>query len=292
MDDDSLIAGESDGEITIAERFLPRPRMIIFGGGHIAVPLVHIASILQFDVTLFDDRPSFANCGRFPDAKNVICDNFNEISRRVDIRSSDYAIIVTRGHVHDQDCLRAILSGEIPCYMGMIGSRRRVAIVRKQLLDERIPAEVVERIHAPIGLRIGAVTPEEIAVSILAEVVQEKRKSPHGQSRSGESAGTYYADMELVEFLAGGGWDKAALITVISTDGSTPRETGAKMAVLYDGRSIGSIGGGCAESDVLRDGIDIIQRGGYRLKTIDMTDSAEDDGMVCGGRMRVLIEAI
>jgi xanthine dehydrogenase accessory factor len=140
-------------------------------------------------------------------------------------------------------------------------------------------------LHSPIGLAIGALTPEEISVSILAEIVRERRLGVHG------STGECYADYELIGLLARDDCEEAAVVTVLSADGSTPREAGAKMAVFRDGRTAGSIGGGCAEADVIRDAIDVIDTGGFRLKTIDMTDSAEEDGMVCGGRMEVLIEA-
>jgi xanthine dehydrogenase accessory factor len=102
--------------------------------------------------------------------------------------------------------------------------------------------------------------------------------------------------MELIGWLAcradDASAEPAAVVTVISTQGSTPRESGAKMAVLPDGRIIGTIGGGCAEADVIRDAIDVARNGGYLFKTVDMTDSAEDDGMVCGGSMELLIESV
>jgi xanthine dehydrogenase accessory factor len=187
-----------------------------------------------------------------------------------------------------------ILSGTEPYYTGMIGSRRRVAIVKKQMKDEGFPEERVDALHSPIGLAIGAVTPEEIAISIMAEVVKERRMKfswadgGSSSSRSGESD----ADMELLEWLARGDDEKGALVTILSTEGSTPRPAGAKMAVRLDGGAVGSIGGGCAEADILRDARDIIMNGGYVFKTVDMTDSADENGMVCGGRMMVMIECV
>ncbi|MDR1048342.1 MAG: XdhC family protein [Synergistaceae bacterium] len=278
-----LSVRENDGQTTLVERFLPHPRMVVFGGGHIAVPLSRMASLLRFRVTVFDDRPSFADRTRFPEAGEVICESFERIARRLTFRASDYAVIMTRGHRHDIECLRNVLSGEIPYYVGMIGSRRRVLLVRRQMVEEGFPQEVVDRLHSPVGLDIGAVTPEEIAVSILAEAVQVKRQG--GARRNGEG----YADMPLMEALAAcdGGM---AVVTVLSAEGSTPRGAGAKMAVRYDGSSVGSIGGGCAEADVIRDARDILLKGGYCFKTVDMTD--EEDGMACGGRMKVLIESM
>jgi xanthine dehydrogenase accessory factor len=296
-DEDSLYV-EKNGELTtIVEHLLPNPRMILFGGGHISLALSKMASMLRFDVIVFDDRPSFANTTRFPWAHEVICDSFDNIAERISIRQGDYVIVLTRGHKHDEDCLRVILNGRTPFYMGMIGSRRRVAIVRRELAEGGCSQELLGRLHAPIGLSLGAVTPEEISISILAEIVQEKRACD-GKGQTAER----YADMELMEWLADkpdgfgepseGRTEKAALVTVLSTAGSTPREAGAKMAVLFDGRTIGTIGGGCAEAEVIKDALRVTTDGGWSFKAIDMTDSAEEDGMVCGGSMEVLIEQI
>jgi len=292
--EDALYMEKNGPQTMIVEHFMPRSRMFVFGGGHIALPLVHIAPMLNFDVVVYDDRPSFANTARFPDARQVICDSFEKVSSLVSVRPSDYAVIITRGHKHDEDCLRAILAGESPYYAGMIGSRRRVAIVKKQMKDEGFDAERVDALHSPIGLSIGAVTPEEIVISILAEVIKERRMKytwadgGSAASRSGESD----SDLELIEWLAKSGGEEGALVTILSTDGSTPREAGAKMLVKLDGATIGSIGGGCAEADVLRDASGVIRGGGCAFKTVDMTDSADENGMVCGGKMTVLIERI
>lgn len=282
------VAGEAD-RFTVLERLSPGPRLVILGAGHVAVPLAAMGAMLQFEVVVFDDRPSFANRSRFPGAREVVCDYFEAAAGRLAFRKNDYVAIVTRGHKHDQNCLRAVLRGDMPRYVGMIGSKRRVRIVREQLLGEGFAPEVLERLHAPIGLAIGAVTPEEIALSILAEMVQERRwRSPGTGGGRDEGA---FADAELLQWLASDHEEKAALVTVLSVRGSAPRGAGAKMAVLEDGRIIGSIGGGCSEAEVVREARRIAAQGGWRRKTVDMADSAEDDGMVCGGVMEVLIEA-
>jgi len=279
-----LIEGE---KTTIIERFSPKPRLIILGGGHIAVPLATMGSLLNFDVTVFDDRPFFADRTRFPTASEVICDGFDKVMQRVAVHRRDAVVIVTRGHRHDQDCLRGILKGEIPDYFGMIGSRRRAAIVRRQMENEGASPELLKQLHSPIGLAINSVTPEEIALSIMAEVV--KKINEKRGTRCGD-----FPDMALIKCLAEleSSGVNAAVVTILSTDGSTPRRAGAKMAVFRDGRIVGSIGGGCAEADVLRDARDVAANKGYLFKTVDMTDSAEDDGMVCGGSMNLLIESV
>jgi len=146
------------------------PEILILGGGHIAVPLVKIASLLGFRVIVVDDRPEFANKDRFPEADLVICNSFEQALAGLDIGPGTYSVIVTRGHEHDRDCLKMIIK-QPAAYIGMIGSRRKVKAVMDQLAEEGIPTEKLAAVFSPIGLDIGAETPEEIAVSIMAEVV-------------------------------------------------------------------------------------------------------------------------
>jgi len=277
------IVSEEFGGFSVVEYCRPKPRLIILGGGHIAVSFAQMASLLDFDVWVFDDRPYFANEDRFPKPVTVVCDSFENISTVLNITSNDYAAVMTRGHKHDLLCLQSILKGNVPSYLGMIGSKRRSAIVKEQLKEEGAAPEILESIYAPIGLSIGAVTPAEIAVSVLAEIIAHKRK--------GHLRVDCYADLDLIKQLAElKENEKAAVVTVVSTKGSVPREAGAKMLVFYDGRTCGSIGGGCAEAQVAGWCREVIQNGGYALKKVDMADSAEEDGMVCGGMMEVLIE--
>ena len=298
---------DADGTLTVIERYLPRPRLIILGGGHIALALTEMAKACEFYTLVFDDRPMFANKERFPAADEVICDDFKNLFERVKIAATDYVVIVTRGHKHDQECLEGVLKGEKPMYIGMIGSRRRVAIIMKQLAEAGYPKERLDEIYSPIGLRIGAVTPAEISVSILAEVIQVRRlggaealgwiassgkgRPPRNDGGSKAShEGKLTCDLETAGKLAERGEAADALITILETHGSVPRETGAKMSMSYDGSIIGTIGGGCAESGLMQEARAIIREGGWRLVTVDMTDTAEQDGMVCGGQMTVLIE--
>jgi len=272
-----------DGSMLVSERYLPRPRLVILGGGHIALALTRMAQACGFYTLVFDDRPMFANAGRFPAADEVICDDFSRLFERIGIRQTDYVVIVTRGHKHDTECLEGVLKGEPPAYTGMIGSRRRVAIVLKQLSDAGYPKERLDTIFSPIGLRIGAVTPAEISVSILSEIIRVKRVDR-------AEADSISCDLETAARLAEAGEGADALITILGTSGSVPRETGAKMSMSYEGSIIGTIGGGCAESGVMQDARTLIREGGWRAMTVDMTDTAEEDGMVCGGQMIVLLE--
>ena len=281
---------EAEGTAYV-RNFRPRERLILLGGGHIAQPLCRYGADLGFAVTVVDDRPSFANRGRFPEAKEVICDAFPEALRSLEINQQDYVAVITRGHRYDADCLRTILSGTFPKYLGMIGSKRRVAGLFQLLRDEGIPGEVLADIHAPIGLPINALTTQEIAVSIVAELVQCRRRGT--PRRSGSTILVEEdIDLPLLEFLSCGREPKA-LLMVIETSGSTPVKSGAMMAVDGSLRTIGTIGGGCSEHAVLMEARRLIGTNQCRCVRVDMSnDVAEEEGMVCGGRMKVLIQGI
>ena len=144
-------------------RFVPPERLILLGGGHVALALSKMASLLGFAVTVVDDRPAFANSERFPEAERIVCEAFEPAIRALKVRPGDYVCVLTRGHRWDAACLRELLTGTEPFYLGMIGSKRRVKGLFGALADEGFDAERIARVHAPIGLPIGAVTPEEIA---------------------------------------------------------------------------------------------------------------------------------
>ncbi len=152
----------------------PAPRLYVIGAGHVGVHLARLAAETGFKVHVLDDREKFANRDRFPDAREVIVEDIPTWLSHAEIPSSAYVVVVTRGHRHDLDALRAIASRELR-YVGLIGSRAKVARIFDALVAESMPAESLRRVHAPIGLDIGAVTPEEIAVSILAELIAVRR---------------------------------------------------------------------------------------------------------------------
>lgn len=162
-----------------AEAQRPPDSLIVVGAGHIAVPLVRLGVLLGFRVTVLDDREEFATAERFPDAARVIRAEFSDPFRDVVPGPGSYVVLVTRGHRYDFDCLGQLLALERPPrYVGLIGSRRRVKAAFHALLESGVPRSRLERIRAPIGLDLGAETPEEIAVSIAAELVQVRRRGP------------------------------------------------------------------------------------------------------------------
>lgn len=164
-----------EGEVDVfVEVFVPPPKLLICGAGHIAVPLAAVARILGFGVAVLDDRSSFANRERFPEADEIVVGGFEETLRGYPLTRDTYVALVTRGHSYDVESLRTVIHAPV-AYIGMIGSRRRVWAVFKLLHAEGVPAEKIARVHAPIGLDVGAETPGEIAVAIGAELVKVRR---------------------------------------------------------------------------------------------------------------------
>ena len=162
----------SVGERTLLrEPVFPRERMIVLGGGHIAVPVCEFAAKVGFSVTVCDDRPEFANRERFPLAEQVICDGFQNALRSLHVTPMDYVVVITRGHRYDADCLRVLLAGTMPAYLGLIGSRRRVRGLLNMLQEEGYPQQAMEAICTPIGLPIGAITPGQALVLYDGDVV-------------------------------------------------------------------------------------------------------------------------
>lgn len=163
---------------------LPPATLLVVGAGHIAQPLSRMGELLDFRVVVMDDRPSFANRERFPEAHQVLCGRYAELLASFPSNRSTYAVIVTRGHAQDEEALRAIVRSDV-AYIGMIGSPRRVGGVLGRLAGEGVPRDLLERVRAPIGLDIGAESPAEIAVSIVAEVISVQRRGlPHPSSLS------------------------------------------------------------------------------------------------------------
>ncbi len=151
----------------------PSPQLYIIGAGHVGYHLARLAHEVGFRVHVVDDREKFANRERFPTAAEVVAEDIPAWLARTTLPPNAYAVIVTRGHTNDLEALRALAPRELR-YLGLIGSRAKVARIYDALTADSVPAEHLKRVHAPIGLDIGAVTPQEIAVSILAEMIAVK----------------------------------------------------------------------------------------------------------------------
>ena len=162
-------------------------QLVICGAGHIAVPLARYARDAGFFVTVIDDREDYANQERFPDC-DVIADEFVPALRRISYGPATYVVVITRGHEHDAICLGEVLKHDTG-YVGLIGSRRRVRFVLEMLEDQGIAREKLSNVFTPIGIPIGGESPEEIALSIAAELVCVRSKGPQQAKMLRRSAG-------------------------------------------------------------------------------------------------------
>jgi xanthine dehydrogenase accessory factor len=156
------------------EPILPPALLYVFGAGHVAVNLCRVAANAGFDLVVTDDRTSYATSERFPAAREVHALDLDEATQKFDPNEASYIVIVTRGHRDDMRILRWAVQTRAR-YVGMIGSRRKVIEIFKTLRNEGVPEHLFDRVHAPVGLDIGAITPEEIAVAITAELIAIRR---------------------------------------------------------------------------------------------------------------------
>jgi xanthine dehydrogenase accessory factor len=164
------------------EPIIPTSTLYIFGGGHISFFLSRISKILGFQVVVIDDRNEYANPERFPEADRTIGDDYSRVFSQITVNKFSYIVIVTRGHAHDQIVLEWAITTDAK-YIGMIGSRNKIKKVYNNLMAKGVLEAKLKQVHAPIGLDIKAETPEEIAVSIMAEIIQV-RNSEKSQVRS------------------------------------------------------------------------------------------------------------
>ena len=165
-------ASEAEGKVTyVIEVIRPKPSLVVFGAGHVGQAVALIGALTGYDVTVVDDREEFLSRSRIPDKQIRLtkCD-FSEAVRDIKLTRSTAVVIVTRGHQYDEMCLRSVV-GSAAGYIGMIGSRRRVLSVFAKLKGDGVAARDLESVHAPIGLSIGARSPQEIAVAIVAEII-------------------------------------------------------------------------------------------------------------------------
>ena len=153
------------------------PTLLLFGAGHVAVPLARMARMAGFRVEVVDDRVKFANGERFPDAERILVEDFATAADRMTMGPNSYAVVVTRGHVGDAEALAAVL-GKGLRFVGMLGSRSKVVHVLSALAERGFSEEALAEVHSPLGIRIGAQSPEEIAVSVLAEMIAVRHRVP------------------------------------------------------------------------------------------------------------------
>ncbi len=294
-----------NGAKIFAEILGNETKLVICGAGHVSMAVIAIGKLLGMHVTVIDDRQELVQNAIAKGADEAVCKGFEEALREIRGDNDTYYVIVTRGHRYDMDCLR-ILARKRYAYIGMIGSRKKVRLVMETLVKEGVAKEFLDSVYAPIGLRIGAETPEEIAVAIMAQIIEVKNKAKRTLGFPGE----------IMKALQAEGRDSLVMATIIARQGSSPRGVGSKMLIAKDSSIIGTIGGGLVEGRAITCGKRMLldeergavamERGAMTMECgpavmerrpaimdVDMTaGAAEEEGMVCGGRVQVLLEIV
>ena len=275
-----------DGRV-FAELLGNEKKLVICGAGHVSMPVIEIAKMMGFHVTAIDDRENFIQNALSHGADEGVCSGFEQALADIPGDPDTFFIIVTRGHLSDSECLLSIVNKPY-AYIGMIGSRRKVGLVRQMLADSGIAQDVIDSVHMPVGLDIGAETPEEIAVSIMAEIIAVK-------NRTRKSEGI---PADVMKKLMSAGRSDAVLATIVSKKGSSPRAPGTRMLISGSGKITGTIGGGLAEALIMERAAEMLGRSkngpqGPVLIYVDMSGKeVADEGMICGGAVEVLLEIV
>lgn len=278
---ESLPAGAAGG--VFLERISGTRKLTVCGAGHVALCLIRLGVMLGYEVTVLEDREEYARKAREAGARRVDCRPFGEALAGIPGDAGTAFVIMTREHEHDMECLRAILKKPF-AYAGMMGSRYRTEQVRRQMLEEGYDGETVGRVHMPIGLSIGSRTPEEIAVSVAAELIAVMNGAdgnegfPPGMTE--ELAETERSPER-----------KGVLALITEKKGEAPRRPGTKMLIREDGSFLGTVGGGYAEAVILKAAREMLaeaERPKSRLIRVSMTKGK----MACGGEIAVLLTAV
>ena len=262
----SLLRLEQDVSVLEPAWFTPQPALIICGAGHVGREVAALASHLDFTIRVVDERADLLTPERFPTAQERICDAYSNLKDHLEPGAC--YVVVTPNHHADYQCVSTILPTSYT-YLGMIGSRGKVASIFQRLEEAGFTRQQIDTIFAPIGLPIGAVTPAEIAFSILAQIIQVKNRDHVGS-----------ADRSLLESR-----EKGILCVVIEKHGSVPRGVGSMMLVTPD-KVLGTIGGGESE---YRSICHARETDGWDIQTYGLHHSAAGGlDMACGGRLKVL----
>lgn len=268
---------EQNGSQVFLERISDGKRLVICGAGHVALCVIRIGVMLGYEITVIEDRREFAEKAGEAGAHRVICKPFGEALDEAGDDPMTAFVIMTREHSHDVECLRRVLQRP-SAYIGMMGSRSRTEQIRQQMLEEGYDARKVEQIHMPIGLRIGSRTPEEIAVSVAAELISVLNAADPGEGFPPGMAEELAADPSGV------------LAMIVEKSGEAPRRPGTKMLVRTDGSFLGTVGGGYAEAEILKTARQMIAEGDRKSRTVRIT--MKKGTMHCGGEVAVFLTAV
>ena len=268
-----------DQSAIFVDRIFEERKLVICGAGTVSLALIPLAKMLDFHISVLEDRRDFAEAARAAGADRVICADFAKALAQVAGGENIFFVVMTREHQYDARCLQAIMQKDF-AYVGVMGSKRRTALLRQNLLEQGISQAAVDRLHAPIGLAIGAETEMEIAVSVMAEIIKASNYKNSFPAKL--CAAALKAEQPFV------------LATIISRQGSAPRDIGTKMLIFADS-IVASIGGGTLEARIIKRGRKMLADKEAKdvWEKVDLTGAHQEAGyMLCGGMVDVLLEYV
>jgi len=257
-------------------------RLVICGAGHVSLCVIRLGVMLGYEVTVIEDREEFAGKARTAGAQQVICKPFGEALDGITGDPATAFVVMTREHVYDVECLRRILKKNY-AYVGMMGSRSRSQNVREQLLDEGYEVRKVNEAHMPIGLPIGSRTPEEIAVSVMAQIIQVVNTADPGE----DFPAGLPEELAAIEREEG---NRGVLAMIVAKSGEAPRRPGTKMLLREDGSFLGTVGGGYAEAVILETARKMLREGTPQNTLVQV--SMKKGIMYCGGEIEVFLQIV
>lgn len=274
--DGKLVAGDAVTKADIIEKITARPHLVMFGSGHVGKALYDLAALQGLDVTVLDPREGLLTEERFPQAERI-CGRYEDLlSREFPTFISPYYCIFTHGHTYDSDCLHYALTHP-HSYIGMIGSRAKIALCFDNMRAKGITGDMLATVHSPIGLPINAVTPQEIAISIMAQIISVFREDK---------------DAVLVDapLLARASEESGMMVRVVLKSGSAPQRVGSMMFVTQD-RLYGTVGGGAIENHAIETARSMLREGKSFLVEHHELQGPQPLGMTCGGGTTLLYKS-
>lgn len=265
------------------EKIGGRIEIVICGAGHVSIPVIQIAKMVGFYVTVIDDRQEFVDKALKNGADNGICGEFETVLKSLKTTNDTYFVVVTRGHHFDKICVEnALLKPH--AYVGLLGSKNKAVTIKNKLTQQGFDHELIESVHAPIGLKINAEGPQEIAVSIMSEIIKVKNTSVNSS----------VFDDELLSYLANENYEKCVIATIVAKSGSTPRKVGTKLLIKEDGNIIGTVGGGVCEKSVIDKALSMMKHNENNalVKYNMFNDGKNGEDMICGGNIDVFLQLI
>ncbi|RAL27063.1 XdhC/CoxI family protein [Thermoflavimicrobium daqui] len=293
------LARFSGKEIEImVEPILPSPTLLVCGSGHIAQYLVSLGKMLSYQVIVVDDRPQYIHSPSFSQADQIRCGSFDEVLTTLTFHSECYAVLATRSHQTDAVCLASLMERSLS-YIGMVCSKRKAQSIFSLVKDWGLDHRLYPHIYAPVGLDIHSETPQEIALSILAEIQlvryggtgrpisQMERQKVHTSDE-----GRIRPELDIFEKMAESWEEKKpfASVTIIDAVGHVPRGIGSRMIVWEDGTIYRTIGGGKRESEIIEYAVHCLKERKIERQEVTFTGSYNSSQPVCGGRFTYFIQ--